>query len=527
MEDIAGQVDFPQSVFLFANMKPLNRPSAPPPRTGDLRGGSTPLEINQTAQALVQEFPNDLFRQIRELYSRISLPSAIGRGVRKGRQVSHRTLCRHFESTRKLILTLGEMNIHPRNLSEMSVKHVRLAVQHWENSGCAPGTLATRYSCLKRLYLLAFGKELPPVKEFLVNKTAATREYSAVKPKDWESNGVDVNQKVQMAQSICPQTAMMLKLSSAFGLRLLECLELRPREADLGNHLLINRGAKGGRGRVIPIETDMQRQVLDEAKQLAHPRWGFLAKTKDLAKNRRHAYYVLNEIGVSRRGDGVTFHGLRHQYVHECFERLTGVEAPVRGGEKLDKTTRQAVALELMERTGHGRANVATAYLGSHRHLAHVAKRNMQQWIQALEGNPVLQDWALTHLQPLRAQGLNASLLMVGPQAEGKVSVEDMNFPLLLRIQVWPQQGATQMLDLISSAQAVFPQAVGRPCFVSLETDADTGASLEVLGTLATPNTPNDRDVTDQDGADTQDPVLPSPASLHMGAQVPYGLSAY
>jgi hypothetical protein len=114
----------------------------------------------------------------------------------------------------------------------------------------------------------------------------------------------------------------------------------------------------------------------------------------------------------------------------------------------------------------------------------------------------------------------------VGPQAEVKVSVEDMNFPLLLRIQVWPQQGATQMLDLISSAQAVFPQAVGRPCFVSLETDADTGASLEVLGTLATPNTPNDRDDTDRDGAATQAQVLPSPASFHMGAQVPHGLSA-
>lgn len=475
-------------------------------RTGRHRAGSSPEEIASLCQALQQEFPGDIYRQICDLYSLVAMPSATGRGPRKGREVSHKTLTRHFMAIRKFLSTLKEKNIHPKNMNEMSTKHVRIAVQAWEQQGMTAGTMSTNYSCLKRLYLLAFGKALPPIKEFLIDKEAATRNYSAVKSKDWESNGVDVNEKVAMAESICKYTALMLRLSRSFGLRLLECLELRPLEADLGDRLLINRGAKGGRGRAIPIETPEQRELLEEAKRLAHPRWGYLAKTKDLAKNRRHAYYVLEQIGIGRRGDGVTFHGLRHQYVQDAFERLTGEAAPVRGGQELDRAKRKKVALELMERTGHGRENVATAYLGSHRHLRRTAALNIRNLIDDLECNQGLRDWFETKLLPLQQVGKTAALLVVGPQAEGNAVGEDM--PLLLRLQIWPRDDINLVFGLLADAQAVLPAVLGKNCVIGLGTDTDSGPTLEIFAHMKAER----QSPEDQQPMGTKEGLAPHPA---------------
>lgn len=145
-------------------------------RTGRRRAGSSPEEIASLCQALQQEFPGDIYRQICDLYSLVAMPSATGRGPRKGREVSHKTLTRHFMAIRKFLSTLKEKNIHPKNMNEMSTKHVRIAVQAWEQQGMTAGTMSTNYSCLKRLYLLAFGKALPPIKEFLIDMASPVVE---------------------------------------------------------------------------------------------------------------------------------------------------------------------------------------------------------------------------------------------------------------------------------------------------------------------------------------------------------------
>lgn len=473
---------------------------------GNRRAGNSEAEIAALCKSLQQMHPGNLLQQLSDLYSVVAMPSATGRGNRKGREVAHRTLSRHFISICKFVRTLAEQNIHPKNMDELSTKHVRIVVQAWELAGLAPGTMSTNYSCLKRLYLLAFGKTLPPIREMLIDRKAATRNYSAVNSKDWESNGVSIQEKVLMAQQICPFTAMQIQLSAAFGLRLLECLELKPRDVDLGSHLLINRGAKGGRGRAIPIETPEQRELLEEAKRLAHPRWGYLAKTKDLAKNRQHAYYVLEQIGIARRGDGVTFHGLRHQYVQDAFERLTGEAAPVRGGQELDRATRKKVALELMERTGHGRENVATAYLGSHRHLRRTAALNIRNLIDDLECNQGLRDWYETKLLPLQQVGKTAALLVVGPQAEGNAVGEDM--PLLLRLQIWPRDDINLVFGLLADAQAVLPAVLGKNCVIGLGTDTDSGPTLEIFAHMKAER----QSPEDQQPMGTKEGLAPHPA---------------
>jgi integrase len=69
--------------------------------------------------------------------------------------------------------------------------------------------------------------------------------------------------------------------------------------------------------------------------------------------------------GISRE-DGITSHGLRHEYLQNLYKEQTGLEPPVRGGDPeqipvdLEKAARQEVA----EQAGHSRVAITSHDLG-------------------------------------------------------------------------------------------------------------------------------------------------------------------
>jgi integrase len=65
----------------------------------------------------------------------------------------------------------------------------------------------------------------------------------------------------------------------------------------------------------------------------------------------------------------ITAHGLRHQYMHEAFKRMLGIEPPVRGGDinQVDQYRYHIASQQLMERAGHTRVTIGTAYYGRRR----------------------------------------------------------------------------------------------------------------------------------------------------------------
>jgi integrase len=64
-----------------------------------------------------------------------------------------------------------------------------------------------------------------------------------------------------------PHVRMSLQLQAAFGLRREEALKIKPRQADEGQHLRLQASwTKGGKERTIPIRTEQQRQLLEQAK---------------------------------------------------------------------------------------------------------------------------------------------------------------------------------------------------------------------------------------------------------------------
>jgi len=161
-----------------------------------------------------------------------------------------------------------------------------------------------------------------------------------------------------------PHVAMSLRLQEAFGLRREESIKIRPAWADQGNVLrLKDTWTKGGRYREIPIGTDHQRGVLDEAKRLADG--GSLIPAESSYRDQLKAFRAeCKRVGIN----GV--HGLRHRYAQTRYLEKTGWECPARGGAKarqltpeqrsIDQRARLEISLEL----GHGRAQVTATYCG-------------------------------------------------------------------------------------------------------------------------------------------------------------------
>jgi integrase len=98
------------------------------------------------------------------------------------------------------------------------------------------------------------------------NETYGIPDRQFVAP---ESKAKDL-EDAQLARVRDENVRMSLRLQRAFGLRREEAIKLQPRWADRGDHLQLKASwTKGGRERAVPIRTEAQRALLEQAKQLA------------------------------------------------------------------------------------------------------------------------------------------------------------------------------------------------------------------------------------------------------------------
>lgn len=192
----------------------------------------------------------------------------------------------------------------------------------------------------------------------------AARSSIAREDKSWPGRGVDVAAKIAQVREKDARVALQLQLQLAFGLRAREAMQLRPHIADQGTYLSITHGTKGGRDRVEPIRTPEQRALLDLAKTFCATRSSSTSDPqRKLAEWKNHYYHVVRSCGITRK-DGITSHGLRHQYANERYRELTGSDSPVRGGVAVERETDRAAREVVAEELGHSREGVTTHYLG-------------------------------------------------------------------------------------------------------------------------------------------------------------------
>lgn len=243
-------------------------------------------------------------------------------------------------------------------------RHMEVLAKEWEERGLSPSTLQNNLSTF-RVFAGWIGKAgMVERSDRYVSAGAASRSSVNTEDKSWEAHGVDVGAKIAEVSARDARVGLQVALQAAFGLRAREAMQLRPHVADKGSYLALTVGTKGGRDRVVPIDTPEKRALIDRAKTFAASK---LASTSDpaltLAQAKNRYYHVLRSCGITR-AEGVTGHGLRHGYASDRYRAISGADSPVRGGQAPDQDTDKAARLEVAEELGHSRESVTTHYLG-------------------------------------------------------------------------------------------------------------------------------------------------------------------
>jgi hypothetical protein len=117
-------------------------------------------------------------------------------------------------------------------------------------------------------------------KFYVEDRSLVKRTYVGTKDKSWSTNDVDMRTLITEVTAFDVYSGAMLWVMAAFGLRVKEVLMVQPHIAVVAasatgkanptaeHYLWLNRGTKGKRQRYVPIDNDLKRAALAEAKTL-------------------------------------------------------------------------------------------------------------------------------------------------------------------------------------------------------------------------------------------------------------------
>lgn len=259
---------------------------------------------------------------------------------------------------------LRELGFRLDAVTGLRGKHVAKLMQDGHARGLSASTLQNTLSIF-RTFAEWIGKAgIVRGIEHYLGPGIAVRSSIASQDRSWSAKGIEVGAKIEQVRLKDPRVALQLELQAAFGLRAREAMQLRPHLADKGSYLSVTHGTKGGRDRVEPIRTFEQRALLERAKMLCvSPSSSTSDPQRKMHQWKNHYYQVVRACGITRR-DGITSHGLRHQYANDRYRELTGVDSRVRGGGSVEKDTDHAARCVVAEELGHCREGVTAHYLG-------------------------------------------------------------------------------------------------------------------------------------------------------------------
>jgi integrase len=235
-------------------------------------------------------------------------------------------------------------------------KHIEHLVDRWHADGISPGTFKNRMSALRWL-----AEKID--KQNIVARDNSTYGIADRKHVTNVSKASALDD-AKLAKVSDAYTALSLRLQEAFGLRREESIKLRPSLADRGDVLHLNASwTKGGKERDVPIQTEAQRDLLNEVRQLAGA--GSLIPGDMSYRDQLNRFKSQTaQAGIDR------VHGLRHAYAQTRYEQLTGWKAPAAGElsskqltpeqKAVDRQARLTISREL----GHEREQITAVYLG-------------------------------------------------------------------------------------------------------------------------------------------------------------------
>ena len=302
--------------------------------------------------------------RLKELTEAFSYRSYNGTHKQK---VSHET---KHKRKHVLFLAFRELREDGYKISDplnLKPKHIEHLVDRWVAAELSASTITNRISILN-LFTVFIGKPgmVKAPEDYVDDKLIIKRSFVNKEDKSWSAKDVDPVAIAAKASAIDIYTGVHVDLMITFGLRVKEAMSLKPYKSDYGQHLLVMDGTKGGRTRIVHIDTEHKRQLIDKCKQLC----GKVEKNmchpdRSLVQEKNRLYYVMRKCDITKEQLGLTPHGLRHQYLNDRYEEIAGHPSPVRGGEIVDKEKDQEARLMTMLEAGHGRTKIGAAYYGS------------------------------------------------------------------------------------------------------------------------------------------------------------------
>jgi len=290
--------------------------------------------------------------------------------ARGGKAVSFATQAARKEALERGFKELRALNFKLENVRHFKARHMTVLAQAWEQKALLASTIQNRISVF-RTFAEWIGKPgmILGAEHYVKNPQSVKRHSVAQTDKTWSGQHQTLSDKLANLQAQDPVVAIQLELQRAFGLRMREAALLKVHQADKGSHLAVNWGTKGGRDRIIPIQTDYQRDVLARAKLLiTHKAHSLIPVNYNFKQWKNHYYYVCHENGISRK-EGITSHGLRHERLNEIYQTITGQVSPVKRKDSEEKNAfnselDQIARQEIVEVAGHSRSSVSSAYIG-------------------------------------------------------------------------------------------------------------------------------------------------------------------
>ena len=281
--------------------------------------------------------------------------------------VSDTTQKNRWNCIQSIFVDLAELDFYIPAPQNLKMKHIVAITQLWVNKDLSPKTFCNYFSYLKT-FCVWIGKPELIIQMDKSHIPADKLECpsKATEDKDWSKSDKFLEVMVKVAcMDLIVATALMLM--HEFGLRRSEALCSRLWVADCGTVLQVSWGAKNGRSRSIPIETQSQRDILVFAKSLipaSRKSYSLIPRDKTLKQAKNRFNYVVRECGVTGK-NGMVSHGLRHGFAHRQFEKECGLPAPIVSGQPCPKTQEVRIAkIKTSEEMGHSRESVCDSYNG-------------------------------------------------------------------------------------------------------------------------------------------------------------------
>lgn len=263
-----------------------------------------------------------------------------------------------------------------KDLRKVEVSHLMQYADHlrdrFENDEIKASTAQNYLSAVNRVMEIARGDNkvrVDPVKQGDLPRRSGISEGD-------KSISQERHDKVTYIAT--ERTGALLNLQRELGLRFEESAKLNAdkalAQAQSKGCVEIRDGTKGGRPRFVPIFEQSQIKALEHARDIQNGR-SMIPAEQSYKEFRQDAYKEAARLGVK-------FHGERHAYAQNRYEKLSGVKCPVKAGIKhgnahhkyisrekgisvetaksLDREVRMQIAREL----GHGRVDVTNSYLG-------------------------------------------------------------------------------------------------------------------------------------------------------------------